>query len=62
MLRTKSKIVELQVTRSVLLDRFVEREVKDGRDHETLWRNDQGERFSMLREKYGSEYKGNEDN
>merc|ERR1719420_534934 len=33
-----SVIVEVQVTRSVLLDRFVDREVKDGMDHETLWR------------------------
>mmetsp|Transcript_39070 Transcript_39070/g.107655 ORF Transcript_39070/g.107655 Transcript_39070/m.107655 type:complete len:230 (+) Transcript_39070:80-769(+) len=57
-----SKIVEVQVTRSVLLDRFVEREVKNGMNHEALWREDQGERFAMLREMYGPEYKGNEDN
>jgi len=57
-----SKVVEVQVTRSLLLDRFVNREVEDGWDHEARWRDDQGERFAMLREKYGPEYKGNEDN
>ena len=57
-----SKIVEVQVTRSRLLDRFVEREVKGGVDHEALWRDDQGERFTILREKYGPSYKGNEEN
>lgn len=62
----KSIIVDVQVTRSVLLDRFVNREVKEfaekGLSHETLWRNDKGQRFTMCREKYGPEYKGNEDN
>jgi hypothetical protein len=57
-----SKVVEVRVTRSLLLDRFVDREVKAGKDHEALWRDDPGERFAMLRDKYGPEYKGNEDN
>merc|ERR1712119_140746 len=55
-----STIVEVQVARGVLLDRFVSREVMNGVNHEKSWRDDQGERFTMLREKYGPEYKGNE--
>ena len=39
-----SIIVDVQVTRSVLLDRFVVREAKaweaDGKTHENLWRED----------------------
>ena len=57
-----SIVAEVQVKRSLLLDRFVQREVEAGMDHETLWRDDQGERFKMLRGKFGSEYEGNEDN
>ena len=61
-----SIIVDVQVTRSLLLDRFVKREAKqfaeEGDSHEALWRDNKGERFSMCREKYGPEWKGNEDN
>mmetsp|Transcript_17394 Transcript_17394/g.26248 ORF Transcript_17394/g.26248 Transcript_17394/m.26248 type:complete len:199 (+) Transcript_17394:2-598(+) len=57
-----SKIVEVQVARSVLLKRFVERQAKNGVDHEALWRDDQREQIAMLREKYGPEYRGNEEN
>ena len=38
------------------------REVSRGIDHEVRWREDSGERFTMLREKYGPEYRGNEEN
>lgn len=51
----KSIIVDVQVTRSLLLDRFVEREAKhfekEGNSHEALWRDDQGARFKLCREK-----------
>mmetsp|Transcript_62207 Transcript_62207/g.140330 ORF Transcript_62207/g.140330 Transcript_62207/m.140330 type:complete len:231 (-) Transcript_62207:128-820(-) len=57
-----SKFVEVQVTRNLLLDRFVNGRVKNGVNHETLWRDDQREHMVMVREKYGPEYKGNEDN
>ena len=38
-----SKIEEVQVARSVLLDRFVSREVKRGIDHEAGWRDGEGD-------------------
>jgi len=31
-------------------------------DHEKRWREDEGERFKMCRERYGPEYRGNEEN
>lgn len=61
-----SLIVDVQVTRSLLLERFVNREAKEyekeGKSHETLWRDDQGARFKLCRERYGPEWKGNEEN
>lgn len=57
-----SKVVEVRVTPSALLHRFVSRKVQNGIDHARSWRHDQGERFSTLRERYGPEYRGNEDN
>ena len=61
-----SIIADVQVTRSVQLDRFVQREAKEfereGNSHEILWRENQGARFTMCREKYGPEWKGNEEN
>jgi len=57
-----SKFVEVHVTHSLLLDRFVDRQVKNGINHEALWRDDPREHMKKLRDKYGPEYKGNEDN
>mmetsp|Transcript_66086 Transcript_66086/g.132642 ORF Transcript_66086/g.132642 Transcript_66086/m.132642 type:complete len:240 (+) Transcript_66086:42-761(+) len=56
-----STFVEVQVTRSLLLDRYVSRMAKKGVNLETVWRDGQGEAFTLLREKYGPEYSGNED-
>mmetsp|Transcript_76526 Transcript_76526/g.224619 ORF Transcript_76526/g.224619 Transcript_76526/m.224619 type:complete len:240 (+) Transcript_76526:53-772(+) len=56
-----STFVEVQVTRSLLLDRYVSRMAEKGVNLETLWRDGQGEQITMLREKHGPEYKGNED-
>ena len=57
-----SKVVEVEVSRDLMKERFFQREVKDGIDHEKQWREDQGQRFRMCREQYGPEYKGNEEN
>mmetsp|Transcript_109871 Transcript_109871/g.190132 ORF Transcript_109871/g.190132 Transcript_109871/m.190132 type:complete len:273 (+) Transcript_109871:68-886(+) len=54
-----STFVEVQVTRSLLLDRYVSRMAKRGTNLEAVWRDGEGP-ISMLREKYGPEYKGNE--
>ena len=35
---------------------------REGNSHEILWRENQGARFTMCREKYGPEWKGNEEN
>jgi dephospho-CoA kinase len=56
------KVVEVEVTRDLMKERFVQREVKAGMDHEKQWREDEGQRFKMCRERYGPEYKGNEEN
>ena len=67
------KFAEVQVTRSLLLDRYVSRmekgdERKDpekggraGVDLKALWRDNKGEPITMLRERYGPEYEGNEE-
>ena len=57
-----SMFVELQVTRSLLLDRYVERMKEKGCDFEAVWRDAKMPNpLAMLREKYGPEYKGNEE-
>ena len=56
------KVVEVEVTRHLMKERFVQREVKAGMDHEKQWREDEGQRFKMCRERYGPEYRGNEEN
>lgn len=56
------KVVEVEVNRDLMKERFVQREVEAGMDHEKLWREDEGQRFKMCRERYGPEYKGNEEN
>jgi len=56
------KVVEVEVTRALVKERFVQREVEAGMDHEKQWREDEGERFKTCRERYGPEYKGNEEN
>ena len=56
------KVVEVEVARDLMKERFVQRELKAGMDHEKQWREDEGQRFKMCRERYGPEYKGNEEN
>jgi len=56
------KVVEVEVTRELMKERFLQREVNAGMEHEKLWREDEGARFKMCRELYGPEYKGNEEN
>ncbi|CAD7944278.1 unnamed protein product [Amoebophrya sp. A120] len=58
----EGKIIEVKVDRRTLLNRFVQREIAAGLDHEARWREDPGERFAMLRNFYGPEWKGNEEN
>eukprot|EP00933_Yihiella_yeosuensis_P065393 TRINITY_DN69166_c0_g1_i1.p1 TRINITY_DN69166_c0_g1~~TRINITY_DN69166_c0_g1_i1.p1 ORF type:complete len:277 (-),score=18.41 TRINITY_DN69166_c0_g1_i1:200-1000(-) len=48
-------VVEVQTSRSVMLERFVQRQVENGVDHETIWRERGGE-VAELREKYGAVY------
>merc|ERR1712137_712938 len=55
-----STFVEVQVTRSLLLDRYVKRMTEKGVNLEAVWRDSEGP-IAVLREKYGPEYKGNED-
>ena len=55
-----STFVEVQVTRSLLLDRYVSRMAGRGVNFETVWRGE-GEEITMLREMHGPEYKGNEE-
>ena len=55
------KVVEVEVSRELLRERFVQREVSAGMDHEKLWREGEGGRFKTCRELYGPEYKGNEE-
>ena len=50
------KVVEVEVSRELLKERFLQREVKAGLDHEKEWREDEGARFKMCRERYGPEY------
>ena len=56
------KVVEVEVSRALLKERFLQREVEAGMLHDTLWREDEGERFTTCRERYGPEYRGNEEN
>jgi len=56
------RVVEVEATRDLMKERFVQREVKAGMDHEKQWREDEGQRFKMCRERYGPEYRGNEEN
>eukprot|EP00440_Ansanella_granifera_P013401 gb/GFBE01014563.1/.p1 GENE.gb/GFBE01014563.1/~~gb/GFBE01014563.1/.p1 ORF type:complete len:186 (+),score=30.02 gb/GFBE01014563.1/:1-558(+) len=55
-----STFVEVQVTRSLLLDRYVNRMAERGMNLEAAWRDRDGP-IQMLRERYGPEYKGNEE-
>ena len=50
------KVVEVEVSRELRKERFLQREVQAGMDHEKQWREDQGQRFTMCRERYGPEY------
>ena len=50
------KVVEVEVSRELLKERFFQREVKAGMDHEKAWREDQGARMKLCREHYGPEY------
>ena len=50
------KVVEVEVERELLKERFFQREVKAGMDHEKAWREDQGARMKLCREHYGPEY------
>ena len=55
------KIVEVEVQKEMLLDRYVQRQVKEGVNHQEAWASPKASaELAMLREKYGPVYKGNE--
>lgn len=59
-----STFVEVQVTRGLLVNRYLSRMENKGEkgvSPETAWKEGQGEEIKMLREKYGTEYSGNEE-
>jgi len=68
-----AKFVEVQGTRSLLLDRYVSRMEKGdkrkdsekggraGVDLKAKWRDGEGEHMTLLRDRYGPEYEGNEE-